>query len=122
MRRMTGGYGVNFRRVTVLVSAVLTAAVVAAAATADTSANAKDISRLTWGLGASIRGLEYTHSADSGSATVISLGCETLVRYDQLGRLKPALATSFNTPDALTYVYTIRQNVKFWDGTTTEAR
>jgi len=115
---MTGGYGVNFRRVIVLVSAVLTAAVVAAAATADTSANAKDISRLTWGLGASIRGLEYTHSADSGSATVISLGCETLVRYDQLGRLKPALATSFNTPDALTYVYTLRQNVKFWDGTT----
>ena len=53
--RITGGSGVTFRGLIVLGSALLTAAVIAAAATADTSANAKDISRLTWGLGASIR-------------------------------------------------------------------
>ena len=103
----------------VLGAAVLAAALLATGATARTGgAQAGDVSHLTWGLGASIRGLEYTHSADSGSATVISLGCETLVRYDRLGRLRPALATSFTTPNALTYVYTIRRNVKFWDGTT----
>jgi len=102
----------------VLGVAAVTAALLATGATAQSDARAGDVSHLTWGLGASIRGLEYTHSADSGSATVISLGCETLVRYDRLGRLTPALASSFSTPNATTYVYTIRRNVKFWDGTT----
>ena len=81
-----------------------------------TPVESADIAQLTWALGAPVRGLEYTHSADSGSATVISLGCETLVRYDDLGRLQPALASEFDQPDPLTYVYTIREDVKFWDG------
>ena len=50
-------------------------------------------------MGAPVRGLEYTHSADSGSATVISVGCETLVRYDKTGGLRPALAASFSAPN-----------------------
>jgi peptide/nickel transport system substrate-binding protein len=75
-----------------------------------------DIDKITWGMGATIRGLEYTHSADSGSATVISVGCETLVRYDRNGALRPALAASFSTPDPTTYVYRLRSGVKFWDG------
>jgi peptide/nickel transport system substrate-binding protein len=82
---------------------------------------AGDISHLTWAMGATIRGLEYTHSADSGSATVISVGCETLVRYDKNGALKPALADSFSTPNATTYVYHVRKGVKFWDGKTLTA-
>ncbi len=83
-----------------------------------TAVESKDIEHLNWALGAPVRGLEYTHSADSGSATVISLGCETLVRYDELGRLQPALASEFDQPDPLTYTYTIRDDVTFWDGTT----
>jgi peptide/nickel transport system substrate-binding protein len=108
-----------------VVCAAFVAALGAAAAGARTetgrggesrSVHAADIDKLTWGLGATIRGLEYTHSADSGSATVISVGCETLVRYDQRGGLKPALAASFSTPNATTYVYRLRKGVKFWDG------
>ncbi len=75
-----------------------------------------EITKLTWALGASVRGLEYTHSADSGSATVISVGCETLVRYGRDGSLTPALAASFSTPNSKTYVYRLRKGVKFWDG------
>src|SRR5579859_7777685 len=75
-----------------------------------------DIPQITWALPEAIRGLDYTHSADGGSATVISLGMEPLVRYDLIGRLTPALASSFSTPNTTTYVYNIRKGVKFWDG------
>src|SRR4051794_31668764 len=97
---------------------VICCAALATGASARTRASSADIQHLTWGLGASIRGLEYTHSADSGTATVVSLGCETLVKYDRFGRLVPALASSFGGPNILTRTYTIRKNVKFWDGST----
>src|SRR6478672_5630658 len=103
-------------RWTVLAIGVLVVVAGAAAAARSSSAGNKDISKLTWAMGATIRGLEYTHSADSGSATVISVGCETLVRYDRNGGLVPALAASFSTPNSTTYVYHVRQGVKFWDG------
>src|SRR5690349_395418 len=93
-------------------------AVVTAASARTSTKTAGDVQHLTWGIGASIRGLEYTHSADSGTATVVSLGCETLVKYDRLGRLVPALADHFGAPDILTRVYRIRKNVHFWDGST----
>jgi peptide/nickel transport system substrate-binding protein len=103
-------------RLTVLAIGVLLVAAAVAAAARTSSAGNKDISKLTWAMGATIRGLEYNHSADSGSATVISVGCETLVRYDRNGGLVPALADRFSTPNATTYVYHVRKGVKFWDG------
>jgi peptide/nickel transport system substrate-binding protein len=106
------------RRTTMLAAVLVCAALAAGAAFARGGARSADVPHLTWALGAPIRGLEYTHSADSGTATVVSLGCETLVKYDRIGRLRPALATTFTTPNALTRIYTIRKNVKFWDGTT----
>ena len=75
-----------------------------------------DISQITWAIPEAIRGLDYTHSADGATATVVSLGMEPLVRYDVLGRLTPALATSFSTPNPTTYVYNLRKGVTFWDG------
>jgi peptide/nickel transport system substrate-binding protein len=74
------------------------------------------IAQLTWGLPEAIRGLDYTHSADGGTATVVSLAMEPLVRYDLLGRLQPDLASSFSVPNPTTYIYNIRQGVKFADG------
>src|SRR5678815_3927711 len=94
--------------------AALVVLAVTGGAAARLDAGSADVQRLTWALGAPIRSLEYTHSADSGTATVVSLGCETLVKYDRAGRLRPGLAQSFSTPNALTYVYRIRKNVRFW--------
>src|SRR6185503_4851010 len=100
---------VSASRVAVAVAAlaVVVLAMVGAATASShrASARAADINHLTWGLGAPVRGLEYTQSADSGSATVISLGCEMLVKYDKNGGLVPDLASSFSTPNATTYVY-----------------
>lgn len=74
------------------------------------------IPQLTWGLNQTIRSLDYTHSGDPGSSTVIFLGMEPLVQYDKNGHLIPDLATSFSTPNTTTYVYNLRPGVKFWDG------
>ena len=105
----------------VLLAVALAVLGVAAAGARSGAARAGDISKLTWAMGAPVRGLEYTHSADSGSATVISVGCETLVRYDKNGGLRPALAASFSAPNPTTYVYRLRRGVKFWDGRTMTA-
>jgi len=116
---MSTGHHRRNRRTAALVLGICCAALgLVTAASARTGSTAGDVQHLTWGIGASIRGLEYTHSADSGTATVVSLGCETLVKYDRLGRLVPALADKFGAPDILTRVYRIRKNVHFWDGST----
>ena len=81
------------------------------------SANGGPIADLTWGVPQTIRSLDYTHSGDPGTASVVFLGMEPLVRYDAQGRLQPALASSFSIPNPTTYVYNLRKGVKFWDGT-----
>src|SRR5262245_46080418 len=68
------------------------------------TAAAGQISQLTWAFPATIRSLDYVHSADVTTASVIALGLECLLRYDQSGALKPGLAQSWRHPNALTYI------------------
>jgi peptide/nickel transport system substrate-binding protein len=102
----------------VLAGAALTcvAGFLVAGAGASPKTTRADIPQLTWAIPTAIRGLDYTHSADGSSATVISLAMEPLVRYDKIGALTPDLASSFSTPNTTTYVYNIRKGVTFWDG------
>lgn len=59
-----------------------------------------------------------TTKASVGSLGVLLLGLEPLTLYDPAtGSFKPNLATSFRQDDPLTYRYTLRQGVKFWNGT-----
>lgn len=80
------------------------------------AATASQISQLTWAFPATIRTLDYVHSADVTTASVIALGLECLLRYDKNGALKLSLAQSWSHPNALTYNLKLRPNVKFWDG------
>jgi ABC-type transport system substrate-binding protein len=51
-------------------------------------------------------------------ASMVNMMVETLVRYDKDAKLVPHLATSWNVAsDGLSYTFTLRQNVKFSDGT-----
>lgn len=95
---------------------VLSASALARPDAGQTSSSGQ-VDTLTWALPAQIRGLDYTKSADVVSATVVSLGCETLLKYDRLGRLRPNLASAFRRPTATSYVYRVRKGVRFWDGT-----
>jgi peptide/nickel transport system substrate-binding protein len=103
-------------RVALALLVTLALAAGAAAAKSSPTRHGADIETLNWATDEAIRGLDYVHSADAGTATVVSLGCETLVQYDKLGRPKPNLASAVTVRNPTTYVYTIRKGVKFWDG------
>jgi peptide/nickel transport system substrate-binding protein len=49
--------------------------------------------------------------------TVVANLCEGLMQLQPDYSITPGLAESVDSPDASTYVYTIRQGVTFWDGT-----
>jgi peptide/nickel transport system substrate-binding protein len=56
------------------------------------------------------------------SSTPLRAGvAETLVRMDENLEIKPWLATGWESKDELTWVFTIRDNVKFHDGTLVDA-
>jgi len=48
--------------------------------------------------------------------TVVANLCEGLMQLQPDYTVQPNLAESVDSPDASTWIYTIRQNVKFWDG------
>ena len=51
------------------------------------------------------------------SASLVSMQmCEPLMRIDENYALQPLLAESFEQPDPQTLVYTLRDDVTFWDG------
>ncbi len=50
------------------------------------------------------------------SSTIDNLGLESLLQIGPQGQLEPDLATSWAQTSPVTYVYHLRQAVKFWDG------
>jgi peptide/nickel transport system substrate-binding protein len=115
--RPSGRKGVTSRWLITLALLALAVLVPTASAASRSHASASGtIPQVTWGLIQTVRSLDYTHSGDPGSATVIFLGMQPLVQYDKIGRLEPDLAASFSTPNPTTYVYNLRNGVTFWDG------
>jgi len=55
-------------------------------------------------------------AGDYGPCFMASQMHDTLVRYTPDWQLEPCIAESWEQVDDLTLVYTIRQDVKFWDG------
>ncbi len=50
------------------------------------------------------------------ASSITSLSLDTLLKFGPEGQLQPDLATSWDQPNPLTYVYHLRHGVKFWDG------
>jgi peptide/nickel transport system substrate-binding protein len=61
--------------------------------------------------------LDPRYALDAASYRVIQLLYNGLVRLDAHARVVPDLATSWETPDATTYVFHLRHGVRFHDGT-----
>ncbi len=77
----------------------------------------KTVEQMHWVIQSDPQGIDYAFSYDFNSNPVVTNICEALVRFTPDGRLVPHLATSWDTPDPTTYVYHIRPNVRFHDGT-----
>ncbi|MCD4852301.1 ABC transporter substrate-binding protein [Arthrobacter sp. AK01] len=81
-----------------------------------TPAPTKEIDNFTWAMYAEPFSLDYAYAFDYPDNTVLSNVCESLFRWNADLSTSPGLATGVENPDPLTWVYTIRQGVKFHDG------
>lgn len=72
---------------------------------------------LVFALEGSVRGIEPALAYDFTANPVVCQITEGLMQFTDGGGIEPLLAESYDHPDALTYVYTIRQNIPFHDGT-----
>lgn len=76
-----------------------------------------EIDNFNWAMYAEPFSLDYAYAFDYPDNTVLSNVCESLFRWNADLTTSPGLATGFANPDPLTWVYTIREGVKFHDGT-----
>lgn len=74
------------------------------------------IENLRWANG-EVSNLDIAQAWNVFAQAAMTPALETLVTYSSSGRLEGQLAESYSRPDNLTYVYKIRKNVAFWDGT-----
>ncbi|MDR2986779.1 MAG: ABC transporter substrate-binding protein [Nocardiopsaceae bacterium] len=77
----------------------------------------KPIKKLTVGLPGSLNNLYPGQESGILNYYVAALVMEGLVYVDPKGITRPAIASSWKRPDAKTYVYTLRPDAKFSDGT-----
>jgi peptide/nickel transport system substrate-binding protein len=77
---------------------------------------AQDATTVTYGLEGDVRGLEPALSYDFTANPVVCNISEGLLMFTPEGGLEPLIAESFDQPDELTYVYTLRDGVVFSDG------
>ncbi|MEJ1115132.1 ABC transporter substrate-binding protein [Paenarthrobacter sp. CCNWLY172] len=82
-----------------------------------TEAPTKEIDNFSWAMYAEPFSLDYAYAFDYPDNTVLSNVCESLFRWNADLSTSPGLATGVENPDPLTWIYTIRQGVKFHDGT-----
>lgn len=80
------------------------------------SATNATIAQLTVGDDAADPTLNPDKTADAVEYSTYG-GLESLLKFNSAGQLEPSLAVSVTQPNPHTYVYHLRQGVKFWDGT-----
>lgn len=73
---------------------------------------------LNWAIDAppSAGGLDPMIATTIPAALIMNQAYDTLLTKDDDGQIQPALATDWDQPDELTYVFTLREGVKFSDG------
>lgn len=79
-------------------------------------AGGKPVDTVNWALTGDIQRLDPTVAYDFSTVPVVAQGCEALLRFDATGKLIPNLASDWSSTDPTTYVYNLRSDVTFWDG------
>ena len=85
--------------------------------TVNTPAPSGELDKLTWSLYAEPNSLDYAYAFDYSDNQVLANVCESLLRLNADMSVSPGLAAKFDNPTPTTWVYTIRDGVKFHDGT-----
>jgi peptide/nickel transport system substrate-binding protein len=77
----------------------------------------KEVALATWAMPSDIAAFDYAFSYDFSTGVVVPNVIEPLLRFTSDGVMHPNLAESWNQPDPTTFVYKLRQGVKFHDDT-----
>ncbi len=89
--------------------------------TVDTPAPSGELDKLKWSTYAEPYSLDYSHAFDYADNQILANVCESLLRLNKDLSISPGLATKYENKTPTTWVYTIREGVKFHDGTTLTA-
>ncbi|MFK4729016.1 ABC transporter substrate-binding protein [Agromyces mediolanus] len=81
-----------------------------------TPAPAGELDRIAWAVSSEPASLDWIYNADNTTGSILANVCEGLLRLAPDLSLEPALAESFEHPDATTWVYTLRDGATFHDG------
>ncbi|GII95415.1 ABC transporter substrate-binding protein [Sinosporangium siamense] len=80
------------------------------------AASEADIDKIVWGMAGNPSMIDIAHGLDGASTVVQTVALDTLLTLTAEGKPAPAVAESWERADPTTYVYKIRKDVKFWDG------
>ena len=86
------------------------------ATAAPPSAGEAGIAKSVWAIQSAPRSMDVAHGTDVPTRRIISAAFDRLLAMDNDGALKPWIAASWSNPDPLTYEFTLRPGVTFWDG------
>ncbi|MFI9837499.1 ABC transporter substrate-binding protein [Nonomuraea sp. NPDC051941] len=75
------------------------------------------IPRLNVGIAGQVTVVDPAENIGAGGLFVNQLGLEPLLRINAEGKLQPWLATEWKQVGDTVYEYTLREGVRFWDGT-----
>lgn len=89
--------------------------------TVNTPAPTGELDKLTWSTYAEPYSLDSVYAFDYADNQVLGNICESLVHLNEDMSVSPGLAEKFENKTPTTWVFTIRQGVKFHDGTTMTA-
>jgi peptide/nickel transport system substrate-binding protein len=82
-----------------------------------TEPGTQPVERVTWNLPYEPMSIDPMFTFNYAENTVVANLCEGLTRITPDLEIENALAESVETPDDTTYVYTLRADATFWDGT-----
>ncbi|MFJ7217802.1 ABC transporter substrate-binding protein [Amycolatopsis sp. NPDC098790] len=84
--------------------------------TSTAAATGNEVAKVTIGVQSPPRSMDIAHASDYPSERAIDAAFDRVLALDNAGKVVPWLAESWQNPDPLTYVFTLRQGVTFWDG------
>jgi peptide/nickel transport system substrate-binding protein len=80
------------------------------------SGGAAQVDEIVWGLQAPTLSMDVAKASDINSVRVSGAAFDRVLMIDSKGKMRPWIASSWTNPDARTYIFKIRQGVRFWDG------
>lgn len=83
----------------------------------DSKSEGKSGGTITIGLAQDIVAVDPAFAYDFSTGPVVNQITEGLLKFNEKGELEPNIAKDWENPDDLTYIYHLRDDVKFSDGT-----